>query len=245
MSELLEKVQLRAAKIISGATNRTSKALIYQKLGWETLLDRRKSHRLATMYKVKHDLTPSYLVDSLPDTIEQTYNLRHKEDIPGVKARTSAFQNSFFPKSIREWNSLEHQIRNAPSIGSFKTQIKDVKHKPPDWFKSGKRKDAINHARLRMMCSSLNDHLYSQLHVIDNPKCPCGNPRESAKHYLLECPLYTIERDQMLLELRDLGFHPSLQNLLAGSNDYSVDVNLQAVTIIHNYLRSTGRFELS
>ena len=42
LSEMLENVQYRAAKIVSGAIHRTSHCTVYDELGWETLKRRRK-----------------------------------------------------------------------------------------------------------------------------------------------------------------------------------------------------------
>ncbi len=239
---LLEDVQLRAAKVICGATNRTSRALIYKELGWQTLQTRRKDHRLATMYKIMHNSTPDYLCSPIPVNNEHIYHLRNAKETPGVKARTSAFQNSFYPQTIKDWNELDYEIKNAPSIGSFKKKLKETKHKPPDWFYSGDRKCSIIHARMRMLCSSLNEHLYSHLHVIDNPECQCGSYRETAKHFLLECPMFAIERQIMIRCLRELGFIPSFENLLYGSSIDTIDMNIKAVGIIHTFFNSTGRF---
>jgi hypothetical protein len=240
--DVLENVQLRAAKIISGATSRTSRILIYRELCWETLAERRRQQRLVTFYKIINGLAPQYLVDTLPESQDQVYNLRNADRLPNFIARTSSFQNSFFPKTIHEWNNLPLDIRNSPTLNIFKNKIKDTKHKPPDQYYAGKRSLAIAHARLRMFCSGLNDHLYSQLHVVDSPECPCGNERETSKHYLLNCTLFTIERQEMLHALQNIGFDPSLPNLLYGSDTYDSLLNITAFNIIQKYIEQTGRF---
>jgi hypothetical protein len=241
--DLLENVQIRAAKIISGATSRTSHALIYKEIGWETLKERRKQQRLITLYKIINNLAPQYLSDSLPANSEQVYNLRNIDhNIRNFNARTSAFQNSFYLKTIREWNSLKIEIRNSPTVSVFKNKIKTIKDKPPDQYYSGNRRLAIIHARLRMFCSGLNDHLFSQLHVIDSPECPCGNGRETSKHYLLVCVLFVVERNSMQIALNNIGFTPTLSNLLYGSPQVDVDTNIQAFSIIQEFIDKTGRF---
>ena len=220
------------------------------------------------MYKIVHGKTPEYLLDALPAATAQPYNLRNSDAVPGIRARTSAYQNSFYPRTVMEWNNLDRNIRQrkwldvyfyprtvmewnnldrnirqATSAESFKLKVnKDTKSKPPDWFYIGDRRWAVNHARLRMMCSSLNDHLYSQLHVVDDPKCNCGNSRETTKHFLLDCPLYHNERAIMLADLAGFGFMPTLHNLLYGSNEYDLTTNCRAFEIIQIYLRDSGRF---
>ena len=242
LSGRLEDVQIRAAKIISGATNRTSHALIYNELGWESLQQRRKVQRLSTMYNIVHGKTPTYMMDPIPEAVNHEYNLRRQEEIPGIRANTAGFQRSFYPRTIWEYNKLDKQIRQAPSLNVFKDKLKDTKHKPPDWYYEGNRKWAIHHARIRMLCSSLNDHLFSHLHVADSPECPCGKDRETSRHYFLECPLYTNERITMIDELDAIGSQTSFASLIYGSDKCSTETNIQAVTIIHNFIRDSGRF---
>ena len=42
----------------------------------------------------------------------------------------------------------------------------------------------------------------------------CGYPRETNKHFLLECPLFGIERTHMLKELGMLNFHPGPKSVI-------------------------------
>ena len=138
-------------------------------------------------------------------------------------------------------------MQQAPSILSFKSKLKkkkDTKHDPPDWFYCGERRLSIYHSRMRMMCSPLNDHLFSHIHVVDSPQCPCGNPRETAKHFLLVFPLYIIERNEMLTKLQELNFQPLLKNLLYGILTLSIDTNCKAFCIIQNFIKKTSRFDL-
>lgn len=45
-SSLLEEVQITAARIITGMRVNSSRSLLYDELGWNTLSDRRKVHKL-------------------------------------------------------------------------------------------------------------------------------------------------------------------------------------------------------
>ena len=54
-----------------------------------------------------------------------------------------------------------------------------------------------------------NDHLYSLIHVVEQPDCACEHIRENNTHLLLDC-LYHNERNQMITELNGLGFKPLL-----------------------------------
>lgn len=241
--ELLEGVQLRAAKVICGATRGTSHALIYRELKWETLQQRRQQHRLVTMYKIINGLAPEYLNEPMPEAHDHPYNLRQRGNVNNFNNfRTNYFQKSFFPKTISDWNALPLDVKSAPSLSSFKTKIRNIKEKPPDWYYTGDRWSSLMHARIRMLCSPLNDHLFSQLHVVESPDCACGTHRETSKHFLLECPLFQVERGTMLAGLHDINFTPTLSNLLYGSNDYDQNTNKDAFELVQMFIKSTGRF---
>ena len=219
LSDLVESVQYRAGKVVSGAIHRTSHDLLYRELGWDRLEERRKKQRLKVLYKVIHGDAPVYLQQVLNAQYGENnqYTLRNQHDIPHFRVRTSKFLESFFPKTIREWNSLSNDIKLSPSLKTFASKLNADMHNSPKWYYFGNRELSIKHAKMRMLCSNLNDHLFSHIHVIDNPACPCGYIRENNKHFLLECNLYNNERTDMLAALQNIGFEPNLNNLRYGN----------------------------
>ena len=98
------------------------------------------------------------------------------------------------------------------------------------------------HARMRMLCSPFNDHLYSHIHVVDSPACACGHPRENNKHFFLQCPLFDNERQILMDGLNHIDFLVNLKNLLFGSENYSEEVNGIAFELIQVFIKNTGRF---
>lgn len=112
-------------------------------------------------------------------------------------------------------NELDKEVKSIKSSDTFGQKISSTT-KIPSWFTRGDRITNTWHARMRMKCSLLNDDLYSHIHVIDSPECSCGFRRETSKHFLLECPLYTGARDVMLSDLALIGFKPTVSNLLFG-----------------------------
>lgn len=245
LSDLVESVQYRAAKIVSGAIHRTSHKIVYKELGWESLEERRRKQRLNVFYKAVSGEAPAYLKDAIPqpNAEQNRYSLRNEHNYTPPRTRTSAFHNSFFCKTIRDWNNLPSNTQTSESFDSFKLKLNSENVKAPEWLQSGERYPSIIHARLRMLCSPLNDHLYSTVHVIDSPKCLCGHFRENNKHYLLDCPLYTAERATMTQELALLDFEPTLSNLLNGNNSYSKELNVKGFKVVQDYIRSSNRFK--
>jgi len=59
----LEKVQLQAARIITGLPIYASRISLYTETGLEPLIDRRKKCKLKILYKVNNQQTPDYIID--------------------------------------------------------------------------------------------------------------------------------------------------------------------------------------
>ena len=55
----LEKNQVEAARIATGATKLVSIAALYKESRWDSLDKRRKKHKLTLFYKMTNALTPS------------------------------------------------------------------------------------------------------------------------------------------------------------------------------------------
>ena len=187
-------------------------------------------------------MAPAYLQNTLK-TQNVKYNLRNQDHLPPMKCRTATHQKSFFPQTISDWNNLDQNIRNTDNLPNFEVQLSnDNKEIIPKWFFTGKRYPSLIHGKLRMLCSPLNDHLYSHIHVIDSPQCPCGHVRETTKHYLLECPLFQNERQEMLQKLNNISFNPTLHNLLYGDCNVDEKTNITAFEIIQSFIERSDRF---
>ena len=138
----LDAIHIEAARIITGATKLCSISLLISDLGLESLQDRHNKHKLFIFYKITHGLTPTYLTDIVPPLIQETtdYNLRNANDFRILHANTNLYFNSFFPSTIRAWNSLSEETKQAPSVTSFKHRLNRTFNKPPIYFYAGTRK---------------------------------------------------------------------------------------------------------
>ena len=118
----LDKIQNEAARIVTGATKLVSLNTLYSEIRWETLEQRRKNHRLTLFYKMRYSLTPQYLSSLVPESISNVsnYNLRHSNNLRGINARTTQYQQSFLPTAIKEWNNLPLELQQSNSVNSFK-----------------------------------------------------------------------------------------------------------------------------
>ena len=62
-TQQLQKLQNRAARIITGASYTTHTCDIFNQLNWSTLADQRKYHKALLMQKIIHGKAQSYLTE--------------------------------------------------------------------------------------------------------------------------------------------------------------------------------------
>lgn len=62
-SDKLERVQLCAARIVTGLPIFVSMAVLYSETGWETLQTRRYIAKMTTMFKINMEIVPDFLCE--------------------------------------------------------------------------------------------------------------------------------------------------------------------------------------
>ncbi|MCG8033229.1 MAG: hypothetical protein JAZ03_13755 [Candidatus Thiodiazotropha taylori] len=238
----LEKIQLEAARIVTGATKLVSLEMLYRETGWETLECRRRNHKLYLFYKMNNNITPTYLSALVPPLVENTtvYGLRNSTNIRQTMSRTQLYYNSFLPSSIRVWNELSPDIRDVNSVEIFKSRINENQSKPPKYYYIGERSAQIQHARLRTSCSSLNHHLFLK-NIVNDPNCTCGTA-ETTKHYLLECQRYNRIRIDMMAKATE-HCQPTTNTLLFGHTELTYNQNCEIFLAVQKFITDSKRFK--
>ena len=96
----LEKIQVEAARIATGATKLIPLESLYKEICWDTLQKRRDDHKLTLFYNMYNNLTPVYLSSLIPQQVENIsqYNLRNAQDLRHIRARTGLYYNSFYQR---------------------------------------------------------------------------------------------------------------------------------------------------
>ena len=241
-SNRIEKVQLHAARIITGLPIFASLNSLYFETGWEKLDERRKSKKLALMYKIVNNEAPSYLNDLLPNTVNaaSNYNLRNRLNFEIPFVRLCSYENSFFPSTLKLWNELLLNIRNSSSVSQFKANVRSPHLKPPNYLYVGERKYNILLTRLRHNCSSLNSDLFN-VNIIQYSNCSCGALTENVNHFFFECPLYTQQRNSLLAQLMPDNT-VTLDLLLNGNTLLDNDSNKNVILAVLHFIKSTRRF---
>jgi hypothetical protein len=153
------------------------------------------------MFKLQKGLLPPYLTDRCPPLTRDktTYNLRSGMNISTPQTRTTTYQRSFFPASIKDWNDLDLVARNSVSIDAFKEYHKrNSGFKTRRLFSKYSNKAAVNHTRIRLGLSGLASQRHDYNHI-DDPKCQSCHARcEDPVHYFLLCPSYELSRADFL-----------------------------------------------
>ena len=237
--KLLDAVHVEAARIATGATKLCSIERLFMELGWELLQTRRNKHKLTTFYKIMHGLAPTYLSDLIPPIVGQSnnYALRNADHIQGFRSNSNLFSDSFFPSTIKAWNSLPNEVREMTSVSAFKNYLNRNKLQSPYYFHAGSRLGQILHARLRMQCSALHADLYRK-NIVESPSCQHCGGFESAYHLFFICPAYAATRSYLPDNLHEY----SLKDLLYGTEHGTVHENETLFLKIQDFLTKCGRF---
>ena len=91
-------------------------------------------------------------------------------------------------------------------------------------------------------CSKLNYDLVFNLHLPDiEPKCACGAKHETAKHFFLICPNYSLLRNKLKTNMERLCDF-TLNNILNGCSSLTNKENETILDFVHEYIIESNRF---
>ena len=121
----LEMVQRRAARYVLNRYHNTSSVSdMLSQLGWASLQKRREIHRLTMLYKMHHSL-----VDFSTNQYIQTADINRTTRATRLfcymipHSRTDQHQQSYFPRTARQWNALPLEVVLAPSVEAFRRHL--------------------------------------------------------------------------------------------------------------------------
>ena len=251
LMDLIEQVQYKAALVVSGCWQGTCREKLYEELGWESLSERRWHRRLTTFYKIVNDLTPSYLLDHIPEQGAPNATLRGNISRTPF-SRTLRYDNSFFPFCINNWNTLDSSIKSLPSLQEFKNKLNKFIRPKGNYFFTIRDNFGIKLlTKIRVTFSDLRDHRYNHNFNCVNPICSCGLDDETTVHYLLCCPRYDYLRSIYLGKICEIigsdvtvlpNDHLSCV-LMYGSNVYNDVTNENIIKETIQYIKQSGRFK--
>ena len=195
------------------------------------------------MYKIHNNLVPTYIQNIVPDirgNISQ-YSTRNSSNYSLPKCRLELFNKSFIPDTVRKWNAIKINIREATSVKSFKKCLLSNIVKPPKYFSFGRRFWNIIHTRLRHNCI-LNSDLFC-CNLIDSPNCSCGQIEDSY-HLFFVCRKYATARYSLMNKLLSFNnlYIIDVHLMLWGVDSFSDQQNVEIFKVIHTFLKECGRF---
>ena len=127
LSDKLQKLQNRAARVITQSPFETSSNLLLAMLKWEKLSLRRKKQKALIMYKTLNELAPDYLQCLFTQRHVNDYHLRDLEGKLSLpKPNTNYLKRSFCYSGACLWNNLPQDLKSVASVGQFKRGIKKV-----------------------------------------------------------------------------------------------------------------------
>ena len=232
----LESVQYKAGLIVAGCWKGTSKIKLFKELGWESLSERRKFHRLTLYFKILNKETPSYLSEYI---------------LKSTPTGTLRYLNTFFPFCYNAWNDIDPSFKECETSISFKSKyIKTIRPLKNNTFGIHDLQGIPLLTRMRVGFSDLRDHRYNHSFNCDSPICKCKIEEESNEHFLLRCPLYTLNRKTLLGniaiavcdEILNIPHGHLTGILLYGSSSFNYITNMTILRITIHFIKSTGRF---
>ena len=118
----LQKLQNRAARIVTNSSYDAPADALIQKLKWPTIAEIIKRETATIVYKSLNDLAPAYLSTIFSkNSSRDTIKLRNSEtDLRVPLLKTTNGQKSFSYRGAHLWNSLEPEVKLAPSLYAFK-----------------------------------------------------------------------------------------------------------------------------
>ncbi|CAH3186535.1 unnamed protein product [Porites evermanni] len=134
LSDKLQKLQNRAARVITKSPFDASSNHLLSTLIWERLSLRRKKQKALMITRFKQVcqlllsliVAPEYLL-SLFSQRHSAYNLRNSEGrLTLSKPSTNYLKRSFSYSGAILWNNLPKNLKNAASVKHFKRNIKKV-----------------------------------------------------------------------------------------------------------------------
>lgn len=122
--KLLEKVQNLAVRfVLNNDMWQFNIPLAKESLGWETLEIRRKKLRLKMFHNIFHTRTCIDKDKYIFPPLYISSRIDHTNKVREYKCRTQSFRNTFFPRTISEWNRLTNDVATMNSNAAFYSML--------------------------------------------------------------------------------------------------------------------------
>ena len=131
LSDRLQKLQNRAARIITKSDYSIRSIDILNKLNWDNLETRRFKHKATLMFKIRNNRAPNYLNRYQQLSQHTHYNLRGQDtDLVLPKPKTEYLKKSFLYDGAKIWNNLPPSTKKSKTILQFRRNLEDASLHP-------------------------------------------------------------------------------------------------------------------
>ena len=248
----LEQLQYNAAKLVTGALHFTGRDKLNEELGWETIKKRIDYLGLNIFHKIHVKETRPLLFGCLTTLDRDKHHyLRSKGGYMPYPNYGNKYLNSFFPYISKIWNNLPNNIKSL-SLEDFKKELKIfLKPVRNRHYNVGPKQSNSYLARIRTGRTNLNQDKFT-IGLTDEPTCLCLSRNETSEHYLLDCFLYSTER-QTLFNLAE-HIIPNFQTIskkgkfkiltkgIDSDNPDFYQTNKKISLAVQNFILKTKRF---
>ena len=125
MISYIQKKYRRSARWVCNDYNTyNSVTAMLQSLDWANLRERRKNTRLSFF----HDIVYGFSIVNIPQHfLKSARHTRHHHPLHFIQpsVRTTAYLNSYFPKTISDWNSLPTSLIEISDKNLFLDNIRN------------------------------------------------------------------------------------------------------------------------
>ena len=173
---------------------------MYDEFGLEPLKSRRWYGKMSSLYKVLQSESPSYRLNTIPNSKNRQHQTRNSGSIPFFFAKHGYFKNSFVRPAITEWNKLDCYIRNADSFKVFKKRLLGFIRPMPNSIYNIHNPLGVKYlTRLRIGFSHLKEHKFKHnFQDSIDPMCSCSSGTKTTIHFFLHCANFNIQNKPFL-----------------------------------------------
>ena len=124
----LQKIQNRAARIITGSDYDAPSEPLLIELGWHNIRELIRYDTVVMMHKSKCNLASEYIKSLFLSNLVHEKPLRNsKTEFRLPRMETASGQRSFSFRGAQVWNSLDKDLKGETSLGSLKKNFANCK----------------------------------------------------------------------------------------------------------------------
>lgn len=122
----LENIQRKAIRFVHNSYSwRISPSVLLENAQLDTLQSRRYYDRQKLLYLIFHGKSGVNKNTYMEQVVARPTRSQHSKKFKDFSCRTDAFNNSFFPRTIREWNGLGVDIVECGSLQTYLSALKN------------------------------------------------------------------------------------------------------------------------